>query len=469
MNNHKEANTSSLNDSNSLSSSPPNYSAVDVNSRSPNTGEATENEPLLSANGTPVKHLTKLKAFRFCFFWFGYSFSSFLFANIVIPGHVLQIVGKSKVGSGLATVNVSSGIVHLLSVMLIGELNDCFTSKYGKRSPFVVFAAIFFIFSYFIFMWPVYPLSVYALGNCFLILAATMGTIPFNAFMTEITPESQRSLVSSVLGINTIVGCLCAAGLGIFFEQLQTTGIYIVMAVVVLATAFVTSQQEELEINYSSHIKFEHLDVKKFFKKDMYSCLFYRDFRLLFFQRFFFQLAIATMNQFLQYWILDCTSSDIGGEQGVSLALIPLLLLSPFGAYLIPKSRRKIVVYFSATLMCISTLFMMLARTYWVTFFISAIFGIGYGPFISVEFAMLMDVMNDMPATSAAKNIAIWHSASVLPQLTGQPLSGIVRDFFQAYGNDLNIDCLGYEVVFGMTITYLLLGVLCTYLMRGIK
>ena len=69
---------------------------------------------------------------------------------------------------------------------------------------------------------------------------------------------------------------------------------------------------------------------------------------------------------------------------------------------------------------------------------------------------MLLDVLprNDV---SDAKNISIWHSAIVLPQIIATPIAGYIRDSFEFVGKG-SIECLGYKVIFFISIIYFILG-----------
>lgn len=106
----------------------------------------------------------------------------------------------------------------------------------------------------------------------------------------------------------------------------------------------------------------------------------------------------------------------------------------------------------------------LLRRKFAGAFFISGIFGIGYGPFLSVEFAIVLDILPSQ--ADAARDISIWHQALVLPQLTATPIAGIVRDYFEAVGRTFGLSCFGYQVVFSITVVYLLMGVYVTWLIR---
>ncbi|KAI9202632.1 uncharacterized protein BJ171DRAFT_559034 [Polychytrium aggregatum] len=190
------------------------------------------------------------------------------------------------------------------------------------------------------------------------------------------------------------------------------------------------------------------------------------NFRLVFASRFMFQMGIATVQQFLQYWIGDCVSVDMSPSRAVSIALIPLLTLSPLGALAIPKSRRKVVVYAAAALMALSCVLMIVTTYFYAALAVSGIFGLGYGPFLSVEFAMLMDVLPSKD--DAARDISLWHTALVLPQIVASPIAGWVRDGFQPLGTQWDVQCLGYKVMFSVCLLYFLAGVGITRRIAGI-
>jgi len=69
-----------------------------------------------------------------------------------------------------------------------------------------------------------------------------------------------------------------------------------------------------------------------------------------------------------------------------------LLICSPIGSsiLLIPslRSARKSVVYGSALIMGITCIVMIVVDKFYLTFLVGAMFGIGYGPFVSVEVKM---------------------------------------------------------------------------------
>ena len=58
----------------------------------------------------------------------------------------------------------------------------------------------------------------------------------------------------------------------------------------------------------------------------------------------------------------------------------------------------------------------------------------------------------------AARDVALWHLAYVLPQIFATPLAGALLDTFQVIGDDQGIDCLGYTVIWALAAVYFVLG-----------
>merc|ERR1712216_633448 len=67
-------------------------------------------------------------------------------------------------------------------------------------------------------------------------------------------------------------------------------------------------------------------------------------------------------------------------------------------------------------------------RTLPVAMIVMFFFGLGYGCFLSVDFALVMDVLPSEEDVS--RDMAIWHNALVLPQLLATPIGGLIRDMF---------------------------------------
>jgi MFS family permease len=84
------------------------------------------------------------------------------------------------------------------------------------------------------------------------------------------------------------------------------------------------------------------------------------------------------------------------------------------------------------------------------------VFGLGYGAYESVDWALASDVLPSMD--DYAKDMGVWHVAMVLPQVIATPVAGYLLDNFQRVGAAQNIPNLGYTVIFVIAVIYFVLG-----------
>ncbi|KAJ3164761.1 hypothetical protein HK101_000369 [Irineochytrium annulatum] len=452
----------------------------------------------------PKPRLTTWAMVKLNAFWFGYQVYWFLIAIVIVPKQIESIMGDEDKGKGLSFISLLAGVMNLFLAVFLGAFNDRSASRFGKRRPWMAAGAIMMCVSL-LFMDGSMSLTQYLVGYLFMTFSTgfqVIASVPFNGLLADVTPNDQKGAVSSIMGFLNLSGYLLGAVIGMlvgspatepspptplpaesssnltltssFVHQtssntstnplplqttLDTATLYSIMSLLVLSSALITitSTRERSSL----HLRRTQKPIRWIpFLADMVRPLTSNsEFRLVFASRFLFQLGIATVQQFLQYWIGDCVQIDgMSSTRAVSIALVPLLLLSPIGALVVPMKRRKVVIYVATAFMIASCLLMLVVRGFGMALVVGGIFGLGYGPFISTEFAMLMDVLPN--EEEAARDISLWHSALVLPQIVATPVAGWLLDEFQQIGKAKvpPAQCLGYQVVFALCIVYYLLG-----------
>ena len=91
-----------------------------------------------------------------------------------------------------------------------------------------------------------------------------------------------------------------------------------------------------------------------------------------------------------------------------------------------------------------------------------AFFGIGYGAYTSVDWALTTDVLP--PTDEAGKFMGIWSAMGILPQVIGITIGGVLLQLMHTLPNHL-----GYTTLFIVTIVYFGLGTLVIRQVRGVK
>ena len=92
----------------------------------------------------------------------------------------------------------------------------------------------------------------------------------------------------------------------------------------------------------------------------------------------------------------------------------------------------------------------------------AAFFGIGYGAYTSVDWALTTDVLP--PTDEAGKFMGMWSAMGILPQVIGITIGGILLQLLHTLPNHL-----GYTALFAVTIIYFGLGTLVIKQVRGVK
>jgi len=95
------------------------------------------------------------------------------------------------------------------------------------------------------------------------------------------------------------------------------------------------------------------------------------------------------------------------------------------------------------------------------------IFGLGYGAYESVDWALASDVLPSMD--DYAKDMGVWHVAMVLPQVIATPVAGALLDNFQRVGRNNHLPTLGYTVIFLMAVVYFFLGTVFVKQIKGAR
>ena len=88
-----------------------------------------------------------------------------------------------------------------------------------------------------------------------------------------------------------------------------------------------------------------------------------------------------------------------------------------------------------------------------------AFFGIGYGAYTSVDWALTTDVLP--PTNEAGKFLGIWSAMGILPQVIGITIGGVLLQLMHTLPNHF-----GYTALFVVTIVYFGLG---TVVIRQVK
>jgi Na+/melibiose symporter-like transporter len=191
-----------------------------------------------------------------------------------------------------------------------------------------------------------------------------------------------------------------------------------------------------------------------------------RDFAWVFVTRLLMMLGIYTIQTFLQYYMRDVVGVMHPEQQTTNFVILVSLtsLGSSFAAgWLSDRLGRKRIVYISGGLMALVGLVFVVTHVLSLIIAAGAIFGLGYGAYQSVDWALVADVLPSQ--SNFARDMGIWNISLSLPQIIAPVLGGPLIDSFTRQGRPE----LGFQLLFAFAVIYCVLSTVAVRYIRGVK
>lgn len=190
------------------------------------------------------------------------------------------------------------------------------------------------------------------------------------------------------------------------------------------------------------------------------------DFAWVLLTRLVMTLGIYTVQDFLQFYMRDAVRVPNAETQTTNFIIILSVtsLISALAAgWLSDRFGRKRMVYFSGGFMATVGLIFIITHSLPIILAAGAIFGLGYGAYISVDWALVADVLPSHK--NYARDMGVWNISQSLPQVIAPVIGGPLLDHFTQSGHPV----LGFQLLFGMAIVYCLIGTVTVRYIRGVK
>ncbi len=190
------------------------------------------------------------------------------------------------------------------------------------------------------------------------------------------------------------------------------------------------------------------------------------DFAWVFVTRLVMMLGIYTIQTFLQFYMRDAVGVAHPEQATTNFVILVSLtsLVTAFAAgWLSDRFGRKRLVYIAGGLMALVGVIFVLTHSYIIVIAAGALFGLGYGAYQSVDWALVADVLPS--EKSFARDMGVWNIALSLPQVIAPVLGGPLIDSFTRSGHPV----LGFQLLFTMAIIYCVIGTVTVRYIRGVK
>lgn len=397
-------------------------------------------------------------------YWFASSFSWFVLLTVVLPKQVAQVVPEGTKNTAWGMVFALGAVWASVGPSLFGALSD----RAGKRSRFIALGAALTIAALGLLCFA-HTLGQIAAGYLLLQVADDVGTGPCSALIPQYVPKERRGKASGIMSLLSLGGQLTAAPAA-YFSGGDPKFVYAAIGVVTIICAliaFITVQRLESGLVEKNRESFLHG-----FLRGWIAPWRNRDFFLVWGAKLLFSLGLYLTEPYLRNYLEDVVKTFhvlglnvLDADRATTLLALVITLCAAGGSAIgggwSDRAGRKRVVLTGGGIMATALVPFLLFHRYDLLLAIAIVFGIGYGIFLSADWALASDVMPDEEALG--RDMGIWQmSESVVQVFAGS--AGRIVD----WGNRQSMGT-GYQVVFGLGAFAFVLGTVVVRLVRSVR
>ena len=398
--------------------------------------------------------------FTFVAAWFGLSLVLSTLGGAAIP-KVFAFLDDDTKGVNLSIVAAVGGIVVIVITPLFGRLSDRTMSRLGKRRPWILGGALagmagVFVLAFSAELWQVIVgWAIVQTG-----FGATNAAV--HALLADQIPTRIRARVSAAASVANaialIAGSLMIAALP---NDLQWTWFIVPGAIGTVFSVLLFFRLHDI-VRTDKPEPWSWSDVLSTYWLNPVR---YRDFFWAWACRLFVTMSIFTVSTYLLFFIIDRLGVPKEEASGVfATVLIAFTLTSVvttvvFGWISDRTGRRKAIVWVSALLSAAGLIIAALAPDLGMFLIAMAFVGGAQGAFISVDIAMMTEVLPDFE--EAGKDLGIVSLSYQVPQVL-VPVLAIPLLAIGGSGEN-------YSALFIAAIVFGVLGALCVLPIKSVK
>jgi MFS family permease len=424
------------------------------------------------------KRLNVLQQLKLSSFWFAMNMHWGALLLIIIPIQTKHIAPKESAAASAWVFGIGS-IMALLVPLIAGTLSDRSMSRFGRRRPFMAFGIAFDLIGL-LMMWYAgahVSLPLFILGYLIVQFGGNTAGAAYAGIIPDLVPSEQHGEASGYMATMTQAGNIIGAlGSGILLGLGQPALAYLILGLVMISFLFLslfTVHETPLKQTPAPLTFNEYLH-------GLVAPLKHRDFFWVLVTRGFVTLGMWCVQPFIPNYLDDVihvkNASDMAGKL-IAVILLSATVTGLLGGTISDKIGRKTVVYVANTLIAICSILFVFSHSLGYTFLIGAFYGVGYGAYFSVDWALACDVLPSKE--DVGKDMGIWHVSMVLPQTFAPALAGWILSSVGRYTIENRVDNIthqiepvkhyalaGYQTAFTAGAVFLMLGAI---LLRNVR
>ncbi len=419
---------------------------------------------------------TQPRQFPLSAFWFAVNLHWGVLLIIVIPSEMRRIVPSDPAAvQGLV---LGLGAVPAVVVpLIVGVLSDRCASPLGRRRPFMITGVGVNLAGLALMAWASASSSLPLFVAAYFVtnVGNNIATGAYSGMIPDLVPPERRGLASGWMAAMTQLGTIVGVVAGGFLVGARLLGLTYgllggLLALFLLITCLgvretpVTSPRDPL--NWAELGRRFWVDPRK-----------HPDFAWVWITRFLVVMGLWGVQQFMQYYLADVIgvpAERVEATTGMilGLGLVCATISGVLGGRLSDRVGRKRVVYVANGIVAACAVAFLFGHSIAYVLAVVVVFGLAYGAYYSVDWALGCDVLPDSDAFGS--HMAVWHVSMVLPQALALPLSGWLLGAVGgvipgAEGHAVSYSFAGYIAIFSVSAFFLALGAVLLRNVRGVR
>ena len=375
--------------------------------------------------------------------------------TVVLPILVLHAVGDARKAVALSFLATAGTLLASLVHPVAGWISDVTRSRFGRRRPYVLGGSLL----------GAAALLWMAVGDGYAQLVASVlllqfgyntATAAYQAYIPELAPPGGRGRASGFLGLMSSLGAVVGAiGSRFLIHGAMYRYLLGLLAALLLVGAAVTVWGLPEVAAPAPPVRAAASGRPTWGR--------YRNFAWVVATRALVMLAFYTLLTYLLYYLKDV--AGIRDYANVTAYVVGVTILAASACTVWAGTRsdaigRRVLVCAAGLLMGAAAIAFLLVRGLVPILLIGAVFGVGYGAYQSVDWALATDVLPD--SDGIARDMGFWGLGTTLPQVVAPLVAGTVFILVPA-------GPAAYRLVFGLTALYAAAGSALVWQVRGVR
>ncbi|MCY0880546.1 MAG: MFS transporter [Firmicutes bacterium] len=376
---------------------------------------------MISQLTSPQRHLTFRQNVLLSFYWLAFNVQWTALIVIVVPRTILALVGRQDSTTVLSTLVVIGSLVGAAVLPVAGWLSDRMQHRWGRRRPYILLGAWGNVLGLLIMSGAGKNLALFIAGYLFIQLSSNVAQAAYQALIPDLVQQSQRGVSSGYMGFMTQMAIVFGALIPRLFA-----GVFVywfLAGMIILGWAITQWGVSEKD---SRTLEIAAVPLAGLWRQFWISPRQHPDFWWVFLTRLMVMTGFGTLENYIFYY-LKFTAGLSHPESAVLIILVLLtggsLISVLLAGWLSDRwHRRKALVVAGGLTMGTASLVFVFTKNYDMILLMGIVYGIGYGTYLSTDWALGVDVLPQ--DISQGRSMGIWQTSFNLAQVLATAVGG---------------------------------------------